>query len=166
MAGTDQISPITKGANMQKRKISAIVAAIFALCVFSTAARAEDEKKIQPELDIKAHQLIRLHYIGGISPADLTVKAGTTVIWMNDSRAPVQLQFQGKQVTMACKSPVNFVIDELGSFISNLIPQGSVASLCFVEKGSYDYVFRKGSTGATYEQRDSIKEFKGKITVE
>jgi len=151
---------------MQKRNIVAIVAGIFAVCVFSASAWSEEAKKIQPDLDIKAHQIIRLHYIGGISPADITIKAGTTVIWMNDSRAPVQLQFQGQQVTMACKSPVNFVIDEQGSFISNLIPQGSVASLCFVEKGEYTYVFRKGSTGATYEARDSVKEFKGKITVE
>jgi len=157
-----------KGADMQKKNVAVIIAGIIVCCMLAVSGYAEDEQqKIQPELALKTPpELIRLHYLGGISPADVTVKAGTTVIWMNDSRAPVQLQFQGQQVTMACKSPVNFVIDENGSFISNLIPQGSVASLCFVEKGTYDYVFRKGSTGATYERRDTVREFKGKITVE
>ena len=152
---------------MQKKNIFMVVVGIIVCCAFSAAAYAEDsQEKIQPTLDIKAHQLIRLNYLAGISPAEVTVKAGTTVIWMNDARAMVQLQFEGQQVTMACKSPVNFIIDEQGSFISNLIPQGSVASLCFVEKGTYNYVFRKAPEGATYQTRGAIKEFRGMITVE
>jgi len=163
--------PIWKGADMLKKKNVSFVVCICVIvgCMIAATAFAEaEQKKIQPELALKTPpELIRLHYIAGISPADVIVKAGTTVIWMNDSRAPVQLQFQGRQVTMACKSPVNFVIDENGSFISNLIPQGSVASLCFVEKGTYNYVFRKGMTAtAGYDLRESIKEFKGIITVE
>jgi plastocyanin len=160
-------SPITKGANMQKKNIFMIIVGIIVCCVFSASVYAEEVKgKIQPTLDIKAHQLIRLNYLAGISPADVTVQAGTTVIWMNDARAMVQLQFEGQQVTMACKSPVNFIVDDKGSFISNLIPQGSVASLCFVEKGTYNYVFRKAPQGSTYQTRESIKEYKGMITVE
>jgi plastocyanin len=151
---------------MQKKYIHTIAIGMLMMCalVFSSCVKAVTDN-IQPEADISATQLIRLHYIGGVSPDEITVKAGTTVIWMNDSRAPVQLQFQGQQVTMACKSPVNFIIDEHGSFISNAIPQGSVASLCFVEKGDFEYVLRKGSTGATYERREAV-EFKGRITVE
>lgn len=152
---------------MQNKNIFMVVVGIIVCCAFSFAAYAEEaQEKIQPTLDIKAHQLIRLNYLAGITPAEVTVKAGTTVIWMNDARAMVQLQFEGQQVTMACKSPVNFIIDEQGSFISNLIPQGSVASLCFVEKGTYTYVFRKAPEGATYQTRGAIKEYKGMITVE
>ncbi len=152
---------------MLKKNIFMIVVGIIACCVFTASvSAAEATEKIQPTLDIKAHQLIRLNYLAGISPADVTVQAGTTVIWMNDARAMVQLQFEGQQVTMACKSPVNFVIDSQGSFISNLIPQGSVASLCFVEKGTYNYVFRKAPEGATYQPRGAIKDYKGIITVE
>lgn len=152
---------------MQKKNIFMMVVGIIVCCVFSSSVYAEKaQEKIQPTLDIQAHQLIRLNYLAGISPAEVTVKAGTTVIWMNDARAMVQLQFEGQQVTMACKSPVNFIIDEQGSFISNLIPQGSVASLCFVEKGTYNYVFRKAPEGATYQTRGAIKEYKGVITVE
>lgn len=152
---------------MQKKNIFMIVVGIIMCSVLSASVYAEEsQEKIQQTFDIKAHQLIRLNYLAGISPAEVSVKAGTTVIWMNDARAMVQLQFEGKQVTMACKSPVNFIIDEQGSFISNLIPQGSVASLCFVEKGTYNYVFRKAPEGATYQPRGAIKEFKGVITVE
>jgi plastocyanin len=152
---------------MQKKNIFMIVVGFIVCCVFSASVYAEEAKeKIQPTFDIKAHQLIRLNYLAGISPADVTVQAGTTVIWMNDARAMVQLQFEGKQVTMACKSPVNFVIDEQGSFISNLIPQGSVASLCFVEKGTYEYVFRPHVSGGYVRTRSAVQEYKGVITVE
>ena len=152
---------------MQKKNIVMIVVGIIMSCMVTASVSAEDaSEKIQPALDIKAHQLIRLNYLSGISPAEVVVKAGTTVIWMNDARAPVQLQFKGQQVTMACKSPVNFVIDENGSFISNLIPQGSVASLCFVEKGTYEYVFYPRPTGSTWRERSAVKEYKGIITVE
>ena len=151
---------------MQKKNIFMVVVGIIVCCAFSAAYAEEAQEKIQPTLDIKAHQLIRLNYLAGISPADVTVKAGTTVIWMNDSRAMVQLQFEGQQVTMACKSPVNFIIDDQGSFISNLIPQGSVASLCFVEKGTYNYVFRPAPDKATYQTRAAIMEYKGMVTVE
>ncbi len=76
---------------------------------------------------------------------ELTVEAGTTVIWINDSRSVMEIQFEGKQVTMACKSPVHFVIDE---------------------KGDFSYVARKAATGGAISQmRDSIKNFKGKVTV-
>ena len=152
---------------MQKKNIFMIVLGIIVCSVISASVYAEEaQEKIKPTFDIKAHQLIRLNYLSGISPAEVTVKAGTTVIWMNDSRAMVQLQFEGQQVTMACKSPVNFIIDDQGSFISNLIPQGSVASLCFVEKGTYNYVFRPAPEGATYQPRSAIKEYKGIITVQ
>jgi len=122
------------------------------------------EGNIDKEKNIKAHKIIRLHYVGGISPGELTVAPGTTVIWVNDSRAPVELQFEGKQVTVACKSPVHFVVDDQGSFVSDRIPQGSVASLCFVEKGEFPYVLRKAPQGSSQDiTRD--KEFRGKVVV-
>jgi plastocyanin len=149
------------------KKTVSILLAVVCMSVFAVSTVcAEEQKKIVKEKAIAAHKVIRLHYIGGINPSEITIKPGTTVIWMNDSRAAVELQFQGKQVTMACKSPVHFVVDENGSFISDRIPQGSVASLCFVEKGEFPYVARKAATGATYEHRGAIKEFTGKVIVE
>lgn len=145
------------------RVLFVIVLAVF-FCI--SIAQAE-EGKILKNQDIKEHKIIRLHYIGGITPDVAKVKPGTTVIWMNNSREILELQFEGKQVTLACKSPVHFVIDENGSFISNRIPQGSVASLCFVEKGEFNYIARKvQASGSISQYRDSFKEFKGKVIVE
>lgn len=150
---------------MKRFKIATLFVAVLVLT--AAGVRAQDKsEKIVPEANIKETKIIRLHYMGGITPPELTVKPGTTVVWVNDSRAMLELQFEGKQVTLACKSPVHFNIDENGSFISDRIPQDSVASLCFVEKGEFTYVARKAAASTADQPRSSIKEFKGKITVE
>ena len=136
------------------------------LTFFYVSVVSGEQDKIVEGKKIKEHKIIRLHYIGGITPSELTVEPGTTVIWVNDSRAVVEIKFEKKQVTMACKSPVHFIIDEDGSFVSDRIPMGSVASLCFVEKGEFTYLARKAITqGGTYQYRESVQEFKGKVIV-
>ncbi len=150
---------------MTKKSVLLILLPIF-LLLFTGNGLAEDKKsKIVPEEAIKATQIIRLHYSGGITPPVVEIEPGTTVIWINDSRAPIEMQFQGKQVTLACKSPVHFIIDDEGSFISNRIPQGSVASLCFVEMGEFHYVARVVTTGAAATDFRSDQEFKGLVIV-
>jgi hypothetical protein len=122
------------------------------------------------EEDIKGSKslVINMHSIGGISPQEVTVERGTTVIWRNDSKSILEILFEGKPVTLSCKSPVQFVVNEDGSYVSNRITQGAVASLCFIEKGEFNYVARKvmlSSGSSTIDFRANIKEFKGKITV-
>ena len=121
-------------------------------------------EKIVPELKISSHKVIGLKYAFGASPSTATVERGTTVIWMNDGRTKAKIKFIGKQVTMACKSPVHFVVDEQGSFTSNEIPPGAVASLCFVEKGTFDYIVTQETPQTAPTQ--APREFKGKIIVE
>jgi plastocyanin len=136
-----------------------------ALSVNSAFSQAEKSEKIQPEKKIAGTQIIRLHSSGGINPGQATVVPGTTVIWINEADSPVEIQFEGKQVTMACQNPVHFVIDDKGSFISNNIPLGAVASLCFIEKGEFNYVVRRAlKPSQSYKMTPG--EFKGKITVQ
>jgi plastocyanin len=125
------------------------------------------EQKIQPDKDTGTHQIIRIHYSGAVIPEVLTVKPGATVVWINDSKGAFEIQFEGKQVTLACKSPVHFTINDDGSFISDRIPNGSVASLCFIEKGEFNYVARKilSASPERLGDRERIQEFKGKIVV-
>jgi plastocyanin len=152
---------------MKTAKVFAAI--VFAVCFVATSCWAAEQKdsKIVADQNIKETKIIRLNALGGISPAEVTVKPGTTVVWVNDSRSQLELKFEGKQVTLACKSPVHFIIDEDGSFISDRIPQDSVASLCFVEKGEFNYVLRKSPTGGSISQpRENVKEFKGKIIVQ
>jgi len=112
------------------------------LVVFVLAGFAAAQEKIVPEKNMHYHQVIHLDASGNISPADVTVKAGTTVVWINHAKVPLEICFVGKQITVACKSPVHFVVDEDGSFISNRVPSGAVASLCLVEKGEFKYIAR------------------------
>jgi plastocyanin len=149
-----------------RKKLKVVCTAALCVCVWAHSGWAqEQERTIVPEEAIKATQIIRLHYSGGITPPVVEVKPGTTVIWINGSEAPLEIQFLGKQVTMACKSPVHFVVDESGSFISSRIPQGAVASLCFVEKGEFTYIARVVPSGAAATQFRSDQEFKGMVIV-
>ena len=141
---------------------------MFVFCSSQVAFASEKKEDAVPKA--LASQIIRMHYIGSVSPSEVTIAPGTTVVWVNNSRATLEIQFEGKQVTTACKGPVHFVLDEQGSFISNRIPQGSVASLCFVEKGEFNYVARKAwgawsGSGGGMPSRENIKEFKGKVIV-
>jgi plastocyanin len=143
-----------------------LVVLLFGIYCVDGGAEVQKEGKIVPEMNIKAHKIIRANAISGIKPAELNVERGTTVIWINESKSIVEIQFEGKQVTMSCKSPVHFIINDKGSFISDRIPMGSVASLCFVEKGEFNYVMRKVLRfSPTLEPRPYITEFKGKIIV-
>ena len=145
-------------------------AIVFALCFTLTSAFAAEkakDSKIAADQNIKETKIIRLDALGGISPAEVTVKPGTTIVWVNNSRSQLELKFEGKQVTMACKSPVHFMVDDDGSFVSDRIPQDSVASLCFVEKGEFTYHLRTapGGSGST-PPTENPKEFNGKIIVQ
>jgi plastocyanin len=120
--------------------------------------------KIKPELKTSDHKVISLKYTFGPTPATATVKQGTTVIWMNGGRSSAKIKFTSKQVAIACKSPVHFVVDEQGTFISNEIPPGAVARLCFVEKGKFDYIVTQETPQTA--PTEAPKEFKGKIIVQ
>ena len=97
----------------------------------------EIPKEIQPEIQ---HKIVRLYEKGGIDPSTLTIQRGTTVIWINESKSLAEIEFTNKQVTLACKSPVRFGVDESGVYVSDKIFRGAVASLCFIETGEFDYL--------------------------
>jgi len=152
------------------KKVQTMIISMFILVTLAAEGIGQQqsiEQKIQPDKDLKTHHIIRIHYSGAVMPEVLTVKPGSTVVWINDSKSTFGIQFEGKQVTLACKSPVHFTINEDGSFISDRIPNGSVASLCFIEQGEFNYVARKAPTTASerLSSRDRIQEFKGKIIV-
>jgi len=147
---------------MKYQKVFVACCMMIFLCAGIAFAQAE---KVAPEQKISAHQIIRLNPIAGLNPKEVTIKAGTTVIWFNESGSLAEVQFTDKQVTLACKSPTHFAVDEQGSYISDKIPRGAVASLCFVQKGTYNYVVRREPrTGAQVPV--APPELKGTITVE
>jgi hypothetical protein len=144
-----------------------IISAALFFCWSIPCAKADEIKKgLVNETKIDGYKVIRIHSYGGISPEVISIKPGTIIIWVNNSRSMISIQFKSKQVTLACKSPVHFVVDDYGSYIANRIPQDAVASLCFVEKGEFTYVTRGFYRDSKSVAQMEVKEYKGKIVVE
>ena len=99
-----------------------------------------EDETIQPEIQ---HKIVRLYEKGGVEPSTLTIQRGTTVIWINESKSIAEIEFTNKQVTLACKSPVRFGVDESGVYVSDKIFRGAVASLCFIETGEFEYLVKR-----------------------
>ena len=98
----------------------------------------------------------------GLDPSTLIIESGTTVVWVNFSRIPVELLFLNNKVNFAADCPVNFFIGKDGAYESGKICIGCTASLCFIEKGKYEYVF---STSSTFHP-SKMKEQRGIILVQ
>ena len=68
------------------------------------------------------------------------------MIWVNHSRFPIEILFSDKKVVLACGAPVNFFVGKDGAYESSKIPSGATASLCFTEKGKYEYKVKSSTT--------------------
>ncbi len=121
---------------------------------FAAEEKAEEVKIINKIITINSEQ--------GVNPTTLSSKPGTTVIWVNYSRRPAEILFLDKKVVMACSSPVNFFIGKDGAYESAKIPFGGTASLCFTEKGKYEYI---NKSSATFYQAEKRKDFRGVIWI-
>ncbi len=126
-----------------KRKSLIVVIAIFIGIFYMRGLNFAEEKTegmkvINKIVTIAAHE--------GINPDTLSSNPGTTVIWVNHSRQPVEILFLDKKVTIACSAPVNFFVGKDGAYESGKIPFGGTASLCFTEKGKFEYIYKASST--------------------
>jgi plastocyanin len=134
---------------------------LYAVC----SVQAQTAAKVVPEKKVEGHQVVQINRYFALDPKLSMVKPGTTVIWMNLSESNVEIQFTGKAVALACKSPTHFIVDEEGSFVSDRIPPSAVASLCFIEKGTYNYVLHRGPR-ATAAVKTDLPDVNGTIIVE
>ena len=121
---------------------------------------AEEEQTEQLKI---VNKIIIINEYEEVRPLTLTTKTGTTVIWVNHSRTPVEILFLDKKVTVACGSPVNFFVGKGGAYESGKIPFGSTASLCFLEKGTYEYMIK---SSRTFYMKQIERDAKGKIMIE
>ncbi len=92
------------------------------------------------------NRLVIISDLERVKPTTLTSNPGTTVIWVNHSRFPIEILFLDKKVVLACGSPVNFFVGKDGAYESSKIPSGATASLCFMEKGRYEYKVKSSTT--------------------
>jgi len=128
---------------MERRKYFIMMLTIMVVfcCVGFTHAegeKGEEVKMINKVVTVKTYE--------GLVPATLRSEPGTTVIWVNHSPQPVEILFLDKKVVLACGAPVNFFVGKDGAYESGKIPFGGTASLCFTEKGKYEYVFKTSAT--------------------
>ncbi len=130
--------------------------------VFSEQA-AENKDIHKKTVDIKS-RVVRIEGFEGVNPLNLFIEPGTVVIWLNQYYGDVGVKFPDKKVTMACKSPVNFSVNKDGVYVSNPIGYGAVASLCFLERGTYKYFMERSNPSRRQTTSDHFR-FEGKIVV-
>ena len=141
--------------------------AILCFAGFSFAA----EEPVPPSEELEAEQLkiankmVRITEREGAFPQTVISQPGTTVVWINNSRSTLEVQFLDKKVTLACGSPVNFFINTEGAYESGKIPYGGTASLCFLEKGTYDYMIRVNRTFYKPALGGIAKDHRGRIDI-
>ncbi len=89
----------------------------------------------------KKHAVIMIQK-NRISPSKITVKRGSTVIWLNGTSGTfLNISFTaGKKVQGVCSSSKRFFLNDEGIFVSGMIPPGAVASLCFLRAGNYNFM--------------------------
>jgi plastocyanin len=137
-----------------------VLLGLFYCTQFSPAAAEEEEQTEQLKI---VNKIIIINEYEEVSPLSVTTKTGTTVIWVNHSRTPVEILFLDKRVTVACGSPVNFFVGKGGAYESGKIFFGSTASLCFLEKGTYEYMIK---SSRTFYMKQVERDSKGKIVIE
>lgn len=121
-----------------------IVTALFALFCITSFISVQTAYGVDTEATMELqHKIVRLYEKGGVEPQQLTIQPGTTVIWINESKSLAEIEFTNKQVTLACGSPVRFVVDDRGTYVSEKIFRGTVASLCFTEAGEFEYAVKR-----------------------
>jgi hypothetical protein len=147
------------------KKIILLLSVAFFLCAYpgfageQTPARGVVEA---PGVDLK-QQVVRIRGYEGVSPLNLFIEPGTVVVWLNQYQGRIKIAFLSKKVTLACKSPVNFFLNDQGVFESTAVEFGAVASLCFVEYGTFDYVIERSPADASAKSEGF--RFEGQIIV-
>ena len=120
---------------MKRMVILSVCLSFLIVCLIGQVSVGQEETE---ELAI-TNKIVVVKTFEEPDPVTLFGTPGTTVIWINHSKYPVQVVFIEKQVVLACGSPANFVVNKEGTYESNKIPSGGTASLCFTEKGRYAY---------------------------
>ena len=141
-------------------RLSLILAVAFLF--FCGTVRAQDvpkkEKKVAGEQKVD-HRVIYILDDEGIMPRTVIAKQGTTMIWINYSHDPAEIIFS-KQTKIACGKPVNFVIGDSGGYQSKKLEQGMTGSLCFLDKGDYEYQLKQNPSagpGTTNIVKGTVK---------
>jgi plastocyanin len=113
--------------------------ALLAVVIVSAVWLTPEVDGQQPMPGFGIPQLVRLDP-KGIIPIDVTIKPGSTIIWLNSTRGFVTVVFaEGEETATATQSPTRFFLAPDGTYTSNAFGPGAVASLAFLSPGKYRY---------------------------
>ena len=105
---------------------------------FTNEAKGKKIKGINKIVTVRGYE--------GAQPNTLTIEAGTTVIWVNYDRQPIEILFLDKKVELTYCPPANFFVKKDEAHELEKIPFGGTASFCFIEKGKYEYMVKSART--------------------
>ena len=145
---------------MQIRRLTTLAALIACGALLATPAAAAERDMVRPEQKGHITAVIRITDQSAVTLPDVRVAPGTTVVWINQSSALVEISFPDKPLTLACSQPVNFIVHD-DVFVSNKITPGAVASICFIETGRFSFEVRNVSRNA---QR-TVPMYRGTVAV-
>ena len=128
---------------MKRNSLITILVLFIGFFFLATLSFAAEEKTEEIKV---VNKIVTVGGYEGAQPSTLNSEPGTTVIWVNHDRQPVEILFLDKKVVLACGSPVNFFVGKDGAYESGKIPFGGTASLCFIEKGKYEYTVKSSRT--------------------
>jgi hypothetical protein len=153
---------------MKKTILTGVVFLI--VCFLSSAGFCGDvseKKDVKKGINELESRIIRIEKHDGVRPQLLTIEAGTVVIWLNRYQGQITIQFPEKKVAGSCEHPVNFSINKEGKYVSDSVEYGAVASLCFVERGTFEYFITRSKPRRDMERPEehSPLRFDGKIIV-
>jgi plastocyanin len=144
---------------MRKIIYGGVVFLLMGLISFAAVTVAADQPAEETKTD---NRIVAVSAREGLNPATLQAVPGTTIIWVNHSNQPAEIHFLEKKVTLACGAPVNFFVGDDGAYESAKIPFGGTASLCFLEKGKFEYAYKASATFYPLAE----KEHKGIIWIQ
>ena len=137
----------------QGTRIVCITTALVVLIAGISFAAAEEEQS-------SGHSLAVVNLNSepaGITPNPAKVKLGDTVVFHNNASGNAKIAFITR-IGLACAAPVNFYADLLGNYETSQIAEGAIASICFIEPGTYEYEVKRLVTKKGQEPYEIISK--------
>ena len=144
---------------MKRKSLICLITILVSIFYLTGLSFTAEEKK--GEIKVTS-RIVTIHPSEGLRPPMVTADLGTTIVWLNRDRSPVELLFLDPKITLACGAPVNFFIGKNGAFESAKIPFGGTASLCFTKIGKFDYVVK---SSRTFYDKTLQRDHRGSINI-
>ena len=120
-----------------KKRVCIIICFCFNLIFFAEVTKSQQTVQTK-------YSVIRL-LSDEIIPSTATINLGTVIIWVNEDREMVEIQFTNtKNMAISCDGSTRFNTDSEW-IISEKIPLAGLKSICLIQKGVFNYIVKRES---------------------